>query len=137
MQDAEPVRQSFLSRLYNALGFQYAILLPLAGLSCFVLALFLVLRGKGFMAAAGLILIVHVPLLIGVFASIQGLITSYSIIAVSAMTPKPSELAAGYSMALAAPMVGMVLVVPGYATAVIGAIVRSIAAEGGQRSPNH
>jgi hypothetical protein len=115
----------------------YAIVLPLAGLICFLLALILVLRGKGPMAAAGLILIVHVPLLIGVFAAIQGAIASYTLIAMSATTPKPSELAAGISMALVAPMVGMVLMVPGYATAALGAIIRSFVADGVQRSRNH
>lgn len=137
MPDAEPIRQSYLSWLFNALGLQYAILLPMAGLICSLLALILVLRGKGPMAAAGLVLVVHVPLLIGVFAAIQGVSASYAIIAVSETTPKPSELAVGISMALAAPMVGMVLMVPSYATAALGAIFRSLVADSAQRSPNH
>lgn len=129
MPDAEPIRQSYLGWLFNALGLQYAILLPMAGLICFLLALILVLRGKGPMAAAGLILVVHVPLLIGVFAAIQGVSASYAIIAESETTPKPAELAVGTSMALAAPMVGMVLMVPGYAIAALGAIIRSFVAD--------
>ena len=137
MPEAEPIRQSFLSWFFNALGFQYAILLPLAGLMCFLLALILVLRGKGPMAAAGLILIVHVPLLIGVFAAIQGGIASYTVIAMSVTTPKPSEVAVGISTALVAPMVGMFLMVPGYATAALGAIIRSFGADGVQRPPNY
>lgn len=137
MTPAEPIRQSFLGWLYYALGFQYAMILPLAGLICFVLALFLVMRGKGPMAAAGLILIVHVPLLIGVFAAIQGLIASYNLIATSETMIKASELAAGYSMALVAPMVGIVLMVPGYATAALGAVIRSLNADGAQRATDH
>ena len=80
MPEAELVGQSYFSWMSNALG-PYAILLPLAGLICFLLALILVLRGKGPMAAAGLILVAHVPLLIGVFAAIQGGIASYTVIA--------------------------------------------------------
>ena len=127
--DAEPVRQSLLSWMFTALGFPYVILLPLTGVMCFVLALLIVVRGKGPMAAASLILVVHIPPLIGVFAAIQGAIASYTVIAMSAATPKPSEVAAGISTALVAPMVGMLLMIPGYATAVLGSFVRSFVAK--------
>ncbi|TWT79659.1 hypothetical protein CA13_10650 [Planctomycetes bacterium CA13] len=124
--DPEPIRQSLLSWIFAALGLPYVILLPLAGLLCFLLALIVVLRGRGPMAAASLILVVHVPFFIGLFAAIQGAIASYSIIATSVTTPKPSEVAAGISTALVAPLVGMLLMVPGYATAAIGAFIRSL-----------
>ena len=127
--DAEPVRQSFLSWTITALGFPYLMLLPLAGLLCFLLALVVVLRGKGPMAAAALILIVPVPLLIGVFAAIQGGISSYTVIAASATTPKPSEVALGVSTALIAPLVGMLLMIPGYTIAALGAFIRALAAK--------
>ncbi len=100
MPESEPVQRSLLSWMINALGFPYVIVLPLAGLICFLLALTLVWRGKGPMTATGLILIVHVPLLIGVFAAIQGGISSYTVIAMSPTSPKPSEVAAGISTAL-------------------------------------
>ena len=125
---AEFVEQSYLSWMFTSLGV-YALLLPLAGLLCFLLALVIVVRGKGPMAAASLILIVHVPLLIGVFGAIHGGIASYQVIAVSATTPKPSDVAAGISTALFAPLVGMMLMVPGYATAAIGAFIRSLAVD--------
>ena len=121
----EPVPQSLLIWAYNALGMMYVILLPLAGLSSFVLALIVVFRGKGAMSAASLILIVHTPLLIGIFAALQGAIASYTIIANAPTTPKPSEIAGGISTALVAPIVGMLLMIPGYATAAIGSFVRS------------
>lgn len=130
--------QSLLSWMFMALGLKYAILLPVAGLVCFLLVLILVIRGKGPLAAASLILIVHVPLLIGIFAAIQGAIGSYSVIAMSPTTPKPSEIAVGILTALVAPLVGMLLMVPGYATAAIGAFIRSLqagteSAKGGMR----
>lgn len=128
MPETEPVQQSYLSWMINALG-PYGILLPLTGLMCFLLALILVLRGKGPMAAAGLILIVHVPFLIGVLAAIQGGIASYTIIAASEIPPKPSEVAAGISTALFAPLVGMFVMVPSYATAALGAFIRSFGTE--------
>jgi hypothetical protein len=126
-QDVEVVQQSILSWTLGALGLPYVILLPLAGLLCFLLTLVVVLRGKGPMAAASLILVVPVPLLVGVFAAIQGGMASYMVIAMSASTPKPSEVAAGISTALVAPMVGMLLMVPCYATAVAGATIRALA----------
>jgi hypothetical protein len=126
--DVEPVQQSYLGWMVTALGFPYLFLLPLAGLVAFLLALIIVLRGKGAMAAASLILIVHVPLLIGVFAALQGGIASYTVIAMSETTPKPSEIAAGISTALVAPMVGMLLMAPGYATAALGAFIRCLGA---------
>lgn len=126
MPDAEPVRQSLFNSVISALGFPYVILLPLAGLVCFLLALIVVLRGKGPMSGPALILIVHIPFLIGIFAAIQGTIASYIIIATSASTPKPSELAEGISTALFAPTVGMLLMVPSYATAAIGAFIRCL-----------
>ncbi len=129
MPEAEPVRQSLLSWALTALGFPYVFLLPLAGLLCFLLVLIVVLRGKGPMAAASLILIVPLPLLIGVFAAIQGGIASYTVIATSAATPKPSDVAAGISTALFAPLVGMIFMVPGYATAALGAFIRGLAAK--------
>ncbi|GAA5504883.1 hypothetical protein [Novipirellula caenicola] len=129
MPNAEPVQQSLLRWMFASLGLPYAILLPLAGIVCFLFALIIVVRGKGPMAAAALILVVHVPLLIGVFAAIQGAIASYTVIAMSPATPKPSEVAAGISTALVAPLVGMLLMVPGYMTAVLGAFIRSMTAK--------
>ena len=126
--DVEPVQQSLLNWMFTALGFPYVILLPLAGFLCFILALIVVIRGKGPLAAAALILIVHVPLLIGVFAAIQGGIASYTVIAMSPTTPKPSDVATGISTALVAPLVGMLLTVPGYATVAIGAFIRALGA---------
>lgn len=123
--------------MFTALGFPYVILLPLTGLLCFVLALIVVFRGKGPMAAASLILIVHIPLLIGVFAAIQGSIASYTVVAMGSATPKPSEVAAGISTALVAPMVGMLLMIPGYATAALGSFVRSIVANAEGSTPKN
>ena len=122
----EPARQSMLHWMYESLGVQYAILLPLAGLICFVLAILLVVRGKGPMAAAALVLIVNIPLLIGIYAAVQGIIASYSIIAMSSVAPRPSEVAAGYSTALFATLVGLLLTAPGYAVAAFGGFMRAM-----------
>ncbi len=126
MPVAAPVQQTMLQWFLVSLGFRYAMLLSLAGLLSFVLALFIVLRGKGPLAGSALMLIVHVPLLIGVYAAIDGLMRVYLVIAGSDVTVKASEVANGYSTALVAPLVGMALMVPGYAIAALGSLIRSL-----------
>lgn len=126
--NTEPIQQSFISWVVAALGFPYIVIMPLAGLLCFVLALVVVLRGNGPMSGPALILIVHIPLLIGIFAALQGMLASYSMIATSPVSPKPSELAEGISTALIAPMVGLLLMIPSYTTAALGALMRCLAA---------
>lgn len=127
--EAEPVQRSLLSWMLEALGFPYVFLLPLAGALCFLLALIVVIRGRGPMAAASLILIVHVPLLIGIFAAIQGAISSYTVIAMSDNTVEAAEVASGVSTSLFAPLVGLLLMAPGYAVAAIGAFIRCLTAK--------
>lgn len=124
----EPVRQSFLHWIFMALGVKYTLLLPLAAFIAFVLTLIVLLRGKGPMAAAALFFIVPMPFLIGIYGAIEGQIAVYQVIAATAVQPKPSELAEGTSMALVAPMVGMLLMIPAYALAIAGLIVRSLMA---------
>ncbi|EMI18240.1 putative membrane protein [Rhodopirellula maiorica SM1] len=101
-------------------------MLPLSALLGFICVVLLVLRGKGPMAAASILLFVHAPLMIGIFAAVQGLISSYSIIATSAATPKPSDVAAGFSTALFAPVVALLLMIPSYSAAAIGTFVRAV-----------
>jgi len=123
------VQQSFLSWILTALGFKYAILLPVSALVCFVLTLIVVVRGKGPMAGVALVLIIPVPLLIGVFAAIEGGISSYKVIATLATDPAPGQVAAVISTLLVAPMVGMLLMAPSYILATLGSLFRSFSAD--------
>ena len=124
-----PVQQSFLSWILTALGFKYAILLPVAALVSFVLTLIVVTRGKGPMAGIALVLIVPVPLLIGVFAAIEAGIHSCQVIATLARDPAPGQVAAVVSTMLVPPLVGMSLMAPSYILAVVGSVLRSFSAE--------
>ena len=126
MEDFEPVRQSYLHFLYSALGIKYTLLLPLAGLAAFAVTLIVVVRGKGSLAGVVLLFIVPVPFFIGLYGALEGTIASYQVIAASTVQPKPSELAQGISMALVTPMIGLLLMVPAYATATIGLLLRSL-----------
>jgi hypothetical protein len=126
----DPAQQSMLLGLFNSLGLMYTVLLLLSGLVSFLLALLLVIRGKGPFLGVALFLIVHVPMLIGVYAAVEGVINMYSLISMSAGTPKPSEIAAGISTSLVSITVGMFLTIPGYAVAAIGSLVRALNTRG-------
>jgi len=130
VQELEPVpQQSMLAWAFEALGIYYAALLPLAGLVSFLMVLLIVMRGKGPMAAATLVLVVHVPLLIGIFGAVHGLLTSYSMIAASPTSPKPAALAAGFSTALFVPLFAILCMIPGYLVALFGGLVRALTAK--------
>jgi hypothetical protein len=123
---AEPVRQSYLMWFFSALGWRYTLLLPLAGLLAFVLTLLVVTRGKGAAQVGALLFIVPLPVLVGIYGVVEGLIASYQVIAMTSISPKPSAIAEGVSMSLVTIMVGMVLATPSYLLAVAGLIVRSL-----------
>lgn len=124
--EIEIPRQSFASWILNSLGWEFAILLPLVGLLSFVMAIVVVMKGKGPFVGPALLFIVSVPMLLGLFGAIQGAIQSYSVISMSSTTVKPSEVAAGISAALVVPMVGMVLMAPSFAVAMFGSFLRSL-----------
>lgn len=117
--------QSHLNWAYEALGLTYTVAMLLAGLVCFGVVLFLVRRGRGPMAAAALVLVVPVPLWIGLLAMAHGLCSSYWVLARSATAPHLSALYDSYSTALVAPIVGLLVTLPAFMCAVIGATVRA------------
>ena len=131
--DTDYAQQSFLSWMFSALGPMYTIVLPLSAVVCFILILILVWRGKTPMAAAALLLAVAAPALIGVFAYMQGTISSYYVIANAGGTPDPSKIAEAVSVSAVAPAVGMFLSIPGYLVALTGAFARSFASPAGIR----
>ena len=50
--------------------------------------------------------------MMGLMGTVQGMISSFDVIATSATTPKPSELATGISTALVTTFIGLVLAIP-------------------------
>ncbi len=121
----EPVQQSFLSWIIESISVPFTLLLLLSGIACFVTALILVRRSKGPMAAAALVLVVHIPLFIGVLAALFGVLHALRTIATST-APRPTDYAAGVSAVLFGPIAGIAMSAPGYAVAVIGAFLRSV-----------
>jgi hypothetical protein len=128
MEPTAPVQTSLLKFYVDALGLQYVALLPLAGLVALALTLALVIRGRGPMAASGLVLAISLPMLVGLYGAIDGAMQSYLLIATSPTSPKPSELALGWSMALVSAQVGMWLMLPSLLVGTIGASLRALLA---------
>src|SRR5262245_33911240 len=95
-----PRQQSYLEFIFSSLGWRYTMLLPLAALLSFVLILILVLRGKGSAVPAGLVLLVPLPIIVGVFGVVDGLLASFQVIAMSNTAPKPALYAQGICMSL-------------------------------------
>jgi hypothetical protein len=126
---AGPARESFLLFLLNALGWRYSLGLPLFAVIALVLTLILVARGRGPNVGAALVFIVPLPLLLGLFGALDGLLMSYAVLASSAVAPKPSEVAAGYSAALVTVMVGFVAMGPAFLVATAGLFIRSFMGE--------
>jgi hypothetical protein len=125
MEEMVQPHQSYLMWIVTTLGVN-ALLLPLCACVSFVLALVLVLRGKGPLAAVALLLIVPLPLMLGFYGALKGSIASFSVLALSDVSPKPSEIAGGVAEALLMPMIGLLLTGPGYLVAVIGACARAL-----------
>jgi len=123
----QPGPQSMLQWVISSLGFPYAILLPMAGLLAFVLTMIYVLRGRGVLGGISLLFIVLMPFFIGIFGALDGAIRAFSVIAMSDVSVKSSEIAAGVSEALVVPTVGLLFMAPSYIVAMAGLFARSFA----------
>lgn len=120
------VQQSILTWAFKSLGPLYIGLFAVCGGLALVVTLVLVLRGRGPLAAAGLVLAANMPLLLGLFGMFEGAIQSFSIIATSTTSPRPSDLAAGISTALMTPLIGLLISAPCYLLAIVGSVVQSL-----------
>jgi hypothetical protein len=129
MESSEPVRQSLLLWCYQSLGFTYSVLFLLSLVGCFFLTLLLLGRGKGAMAATHLLLVVHWPLMVGILGAIQGTISMYQVIAFSSETAKPTDYAAGISVALFSILVGILITLFLYMVTMLGLLMRSFSSE--------
>ena len=120
-------RPEVLSFVLDGIGWYFVPLL-LAGIIGFVLALIIVRRGKGPMAGAALLLVVHLPLLIGLFAASQGMI---SFLLLWAWGPaKAEDLMRAIARALVTPTVSLLVMIPSYAVGAVGALIRALSADG-------
>ncbi|HEX3870567.1 MAG TPA: hypothetical protein VHV77_09035 [Pirellulales bacterium] len=121
--------QSMLHFYQQALGTKYLIWLPLTAIIGFVLTLLAVVKWRGSVSVALLILAVPMPIVAGLYGYFDGMLASFQIIAMSTTQPKPSEWAQGEAMALVSVLVGCWLSVPLFVIAVIGSFIHWIRGE--------
>jgi len=114
MDEMQIEPQSFLMWMFHALGPFYLVVLPLAGLVVFVGAILVVSLNRRPAVIAAFLVFLPLPLMIGLFGSVQGMISSLSVLATSAATPKPSDVAAGISSGLFTTLMGLLVTVPSY-----------------------
>jgi hypothetical protein len=129
MDTAAPPQPSFLLWLFQSLGLMYSGLFLLSAVIGFVLTLVLLVRGKGPMSVVCLLLVVHLPVVIGVLGAVQGMISMYSVLAASNSTPKPADLAQGISISLVTVLIGSMLTLGFYLLAIPGTLLRSFRSE--------
>jgi hypothetical protein len=123
----EPVmQQSQLMWFYSALGFKYAVALPLAGLFSLVMTILVLVKGRGPLVSGAMAFAVAAPIFIGLLGTAQGVMASYQVMATSSETPRPSEVAQGVSMALVTTYLGLTFAFPSFAIATIGLIARAL-----------
>lgn len=121
------VQQSYLGWMLSSLGI-FSLLIPLATLISLAMILTLLMRSRGSMSAAAIILVVPVPLLLGMIACFQGAIQSFRMIAGIIAAPKAADIAAEISTCLMGMMAGLLFTVPTLLVAILGCFYRAIMA---------
>ena len=124
--EAEPLQhKSRIMWMLETLGI-FGLLMVVAGVVAFALSLLIVTRGRGALAGAALVFIVPMPLMVALFAVFRSAISMFSVVAMSDVQLKASEVAGGIAECLFTPIVGLVVTIPAYMVAMIGLIVRSL-----------
>ena len=96
------------------------ILLPLVTLVSFGLTMLVLCRGKGINACVALLAIIPMPLFVGVFLILKGIVASAAVIGMTDVAVKPAEITEGLAMMLATPLAGALLTLPAYLDRDIG-----------------
>ncbi len=120
--------QNYLTWMLSALGPVYALLLPLSGFAVFVGACVVVAQSRRPAVIAAYLVFLLLPVLIGVFSSLDGFISGFGVIARGGATPKASEIASGISMGLFTSLVGLLVTFPSYFVFAFGLFIRTVQA---------
>lgn len=122
---ADYEQRSVLSWMLMALGPFYALVIPLAGLAVFIGACCVVGLNRRPAVIAAFLVFLPLPLMIGMFGSVQGFISSLQIVAMAGATPKPSEVSLGISTGLFTTLVGLLVTFPSYFVLAFGLFLRT------------
>lgn len=119
-------QESFLQFVVSSLGVRYSILLTFATVGAFLIVAAMLLRGRGAWAAAATLLAVTLPAFVGVLAFVDGMLSSFLVVARSNATPQPAAWAEGLAMSLVSVNLGMFLTGTLLFIALIGLTVRAL-----------
>jgi hypothetical protein len=122
----EHVHQSMLGWMFQSLGPFYGLLIPLAAFGVFVGACLVVALSRRPAVIAAYLPLLLLPLMIGVFGTLQGFTSSLQVIAVAQSAPKPSEVAEGVSMGLFTSLLALLLSFPAYFVTTFGLLMRTL-----------
>lgn len=122
----EQAQQSMLVWMFHSLGPFYGLAIPLAALGIFVGACLVVMLSRRPALIAAYLPLLLLPLLIGVFGTLHGFISSFQVIATAESAPKPSDVAAGVSMGLFTSFVALLLSFPAYFVTAFGLLLRTM-----------
>jgi hypothetical protein len=118
--------QPFVVWLFRALGIRYTVFLPFIALLAFVLAGLALWRFKTPVLTAILVAVVPLPLFYGAMGMIDGMMASWSVVSLSGVSVKNSDLAEGAALSLVTMQVGLILLLPTYLLAVVGLTYRAL-----------
>jgi uncharacterized membrane protein HdeD (DUF308 family) len=124
--DAEPQRVSLLKWAFMALGLFYTVIFLLVGIALFIGAVVVVIGAPRPSVVAAYFAFLPLPLLIGVWGACEGLIRTYSHIAMSPYAPKPSEMFGGISEALFIILAALLATTPAYGMTALGLFIRTL-----------
>jgi len=122
----EKVGISFFEWAFQSLGFFYGVLIPLTGLLVFLGACLVVMLSRRPAVIAAYLVFLPLPMLIGVYGSVEGLIACFSMSAMPRGTPLPAEVGIGISTALFSTVAGMAVSFPSYFVLAFGLFFRTL-----------
>ena len=121
-----PAAQSRAEWMAASLGWFYGLAIPLTGLLVFIGACFVVKMSKRPAVIASYLLFLPAPMLIGIIASIHGMINSMEVIVFAGGTPEASAIGMRISMALFSSFFGMFVSAPSYLVLSFGLFIRTV-----------
>ena len=124
---------SFAAWALSSLGF-FGLLIPFFGFAILIGACVVVARCRP-PAIAAFLLFVPLPLMMAVFATAKGMVAAFSVIALSEIELKTSQIAGGLAETALLLIVGMLATIPSYLVIAVGLFVRTLVA-GNESSPD-
>lgn len=105
------------------------LLIPALGFATFVGACVVVARSRRPAVIAAYLLFVPMPWLLAIFRIVSGTATSFSVIAMSDMTLKPSQIYSGLAETFLVLQVGLMATIPAYLVVAVGLFVCTLRAK--------